>query len=697
MLKMNAFDVEVIRQTLMVELPITHGKSKVFLFYNFYNSLLNSCDKALVEAYSLEFIEEYINLLRHHSPFCLPPEKTAGLIKQLREISELNSIVNFKSQLIKEIERIEYLLHQLENVLFGKKSDEQNLHILSFPLIEENTTTINGIFGFLETVRITVGKSKAGNKLYVFPNAGVTEKYLEKQIKDSFVLSLKYLKNYKKKFHEYHEITVYFDNYSANYIGNSLGIALTVGFIEQLTILYNLPFLVNIKNNISSTGGIDENGAILPVKKEFIEKKVEVVFYSSIEIFIVPKEDEQTALEKLHELKDMYPQRNLRIIGVTDLDDILDRRNLINISKQNPVVRSVKASVRNWQVSLLIAVLYVIIVISLFRNFDESPSVLENQGKIVYVKNKNGSILWTKKTNSNANPNSANDFLKSTQMIIDINNDGTNEVILSSESRDELSDPNQYGRIACFNGEGNLIWSYNFRDSIHASEGSIYPVYSASLVDTFCLNDEKLMLFFANDTSDSQSVIFSLNLKNGKRKGGILKHYGLINDALVYDFNEDGIKEVAFSTINHNNENAALGVISLNDLSGSCPSQNNINNKNIVYAHLTSYILLPNLNFNGKTDDLKPVINEMVNNPIEHCIYLNYTDLHDTYSNLTFKIYYDWQRIDVNTDNRFIHKSDSSSTNGNKIPGFSDKNSLTQILNKDIMYWNGKNFVKKNR
>lgn len=696
---MNAFDIEAQRQNLLVNLPIKYGRSKVYLFYDFYASLLNSSEKSLIEAYLLEFIEEYINSVQHFSPYCIPPARTVALINQLKEISNLPLTKNFEKQIAGEIGRINRELTDLESILYGNEKNEQSINMLSFPLIEENTLNKNSVNGFLETVRVTVNKSKGSSKLYVFPNKGELEKNLEKQIKDSFLLALKYLKKFNKKFHDYHEIIVYFDNFSANYIGNSLGIALTIGFIEQLTILYNLPFLVNIKNNISSTGGINSDGKILSVAKENIEKKVEIVFYSAIEIFIVPKEDEQDALEKLYQLKELYPQRNLKIMGVTDLDDITDRRNLIDISKQNPIVRTFKVSIRNWQVTLLIIILYLIIAVTLFRSFDNNPAVLENHEKILLVKNKDGKILWTKHIGYNPLLFSAQSNLDILQKIVDIDNDGTNEVIITNESAEELRSPDDYGRISCFSSEGKLIWSYKYQDSVSISGKSSNHVYFSSLIDTFSLGNQKYLLSCAHNITWRISVITKINLQNGIRSGGVLSHDGLINNALIYDFNNDGIKEAAFASVNNYYKKVILGIIDLSELSGKCPTNDNNFYNNFQFARLNTYLLFPkNIyeNHNG-SDNGQVKLKDIINSPAERSIYLSVVENNSPISHLTFKIYYDWQTIEIIDGINYNRQYDSSATKEKKAFLNYDKTKINKLLKNDVMYWTGKDFARNNR
>lgn len=67
------------------------------------------------------------------------------------------------------------------------------------------------------------------------------------------------------------------------------------------------------------------------------------MFYSDVEMILYTKIDEIWAEEKLKELQIEYPKRNLKIIGLTDLNDLLDRRQRL-ISENRNLLLEVKSS-----------------------------------------------------------------------------------------------------------------------------------------------------------------------------------------------------------------------------------------------------------------------------------------------------------------------------------------------------------------
>ncbi len=228
------------------------------------------------------------------------------------------------------------------------------------------------------------------------PSEKEIEERLEKQIKDAWKIAVDKAQDFIKKIKPNHEVVIQFDKRLGFYKGNSLGIALTLSFIEELLRFYNSNTIIKVQDSIAITGGLDENGKVIPTSKKIIEKKVVGIFYSSINTFIVPIQDEVFAKNKLEELLKKYPGRNLNIIAVWDIEDVLDRRKIVEIKNLPVIKRTLRFGKRNWASLSLLILLAAVITFSGILDFDNNPAVLENVGKTLLVKNKNGKVLWTK-------------------------------------------------------------------------------------------------------------------------------------------------------------------------------------------------------------------------------------------------------------------------------------------------------------
>jgi len=134
-----------------------------------------------------------------------------------------------------------------------------------------------------------------------------------------------------------------FDKRAGYYSGNSLWAALTLAFIEELLNYYNSPVIIKTGKGIVLTGGLADDGSLIPTSKEAIEKKVENVFFSPIQTFVLPVADLSFAEEKLKTLKQEFPQRKLNLTGIKTFNDLLDRRNLLILKNRKLLQGQLKA------------------------------------------------------------------------------------------------------------------------------------------------------------------------------------------------------------------------------------------------------------------------------------------------------------------------------------------------------------------
>jgi len=140
---------------------------------------------------------------------------------------------------------------------------------------------------------------------------------------------MKLFSKYSGKFAKGHEVIVKFSKDYVEYRGNSLGVTLTIGFLNELLKTYNARNEIHFLPFTTSTGSVDEHGSITSVSDEIIKEKIRAVFYSDIERFIIPKVDEEIAQKELKILKENYPKRKVRVFGIDSINDLLNRRNLI--------------------------------------------------------------------------------------------------------------------------------------------------------------------------------------------------------------------------------------------------------------------------------------------------------------------------------------------------------------------------------
>lgn len=188
------------------------------------------------------------------------------------------------------------------------------------------------------------------------------------------------------------------------FTGNSIGAAMAVLAYIQIIKPEIRRELRYISGLMALTGGIDQNGEITSVNDDTIKCKIESAFYSAVKYVVVPKDNITTARSVRDSLQKKHPHRNLVLLAVSHLNEVLCNLNLIREEKvcigdflAQKTVRY--ARLTKVQVPLLLVLIYALISILYPRAwilFDDNPDHLEFFRNGFTVLNKNDHPLWSK-------------------------------------------------------------------------------------------------------------------------------------------------------------------------------------------------------------------------------------------------------------------------------------------------------------
>ena len=126
-------------------------------------------------------------------------------------------------------------------------------------------------------------------------------------------------------------------------------------------------------------------------------------------------------------------------------------------------------------------------------------------GKQLYVKNRNGRILWTKPINFNTYQLDFPKDIARSIRIVDTNDDKENEILICYGSFKEQEE-GVSNKIFCFSSSGDLMWGYKFNDTLSSNREKLSNDYNHLLIDTVTYKNTKCLLAIANN--DFQSVLF---------------------------------------------------------------------------------------------------------------------------------------------------------------------------------------------
>lgn len=669
-------------------------RTKLLRISEFFSSVLSSSNLNLTEVYITSLFSEYLSLLDRIKIRGLSFDNFSFILNQFDYLKGLDYLSCHQE----EIENVRTVLQRKYDLLTSWLSGgltEIEKRLIYFPVLEKCEP--EGGIGFLEIIRVKI--SDGENKFIIDPYESENDAQLQKQMHLCWGKAIEFCLKYIKKIKPTHTVELKFENRLGVYVGNSLGIALTLAFIEGILKHYNSKTIVNINGCIAVTGGIDKDSKIISTSKTIIEIKVESVFYSDAQIFCVPKVDEMWAEEKLKELKEHFPQRNLRIIGLTNLDDLLDRRQIVDIRKQKLVVRTGKFVKKNW-VSAVATVLLAILFAYLFvLDWDDNPASLTTDGNLLYVRNESGNVLWTKKVEFSKDAITDQKLLGVFCRLYDIDADGDNEVLISNGILLTANSNTSRSQLICYDKKNTKLWSYSFTDSVESEREILKPFYSILLIDTLTVENKKNLFLISTNSPSFSSAIYRIDLRTGKRLPGTMWCSGHTVDAIIKDVNNDNKKDILAIGLDNGFEEQILFAFPIDTLTKVRPSTKDYTIKNFPLAELISYIRIPKTDFEKIKNyrmsgvDRGTLVDETFEN-LYRCIILVSDRRED--GSIWVKLDYNLRDFDLVIGDQFRVNRDTLVAKGKLNPPYTDTDEYKNIIKNNILYWKDGLWVKRN-
>lgn len=669
--------LELWNQLHSVKSPLT----SFFLIYDFYEKLKAYNDPILVESFLNEILLQLIESLKQFILEGLNPKIILQLKNFILELllydldkKCLEILTDYQTIINEHFEELNRLLEGKENLINQSK--------LSFPVIINELSL--GTYGNVDSLSIQINKLPKSyqNEFLIIPSTGKIEERLQEQIENSWSLATKYFQERIHKKLQFHQVIIILNNRFSSYEGYSLGFTLTIGFIQELFKYYNTSFSVKVKPNLALSGGLDSTGEAKILGKHIVETKTETIFYSKNKIFIIPEEDFNFARNILIELKNLYPKRQLKLIPISDFEDLLGNRQILEIEKVRIHKRAIKFSKENVLPLVLSALLILIAVLYVIFTTDNNPAEFKRVGNTLHILNKYGNVLWSTTQNSE----NADD--KSHIRLIDVDRDSIKEIILG---RHKIED-HTANEIACYSNLGKLIWAYKFNDTIKGIADTYYNFPSNYILDLTTINDT-LMVYCFSRHNYWPSAIFRLNAKTGERLNGTLWNPGHFASGAIGDFNNDGKKELITAGINNGFEKVFLMNIDLDKINGQTIGLGEYKFINLPTALFNEYILI-------SKSDLSDYYNMRFNSAKS----VSYSNIYDNFqiniiegkpnNGLMYWFEKDFNNVSVSIGDDFQYDRDNLVKKG-LIKGTFTMDPLyeEQLIN-GILRWNGKEFVR---
>jgi len=400
-------------------------------------------------------------------------------------------------------------------------------------------------------------------------------------------------------------------------------------------------------------------------------------------------------------LKEIYPKRNLKIYTVEDIEDLLNRRNLVSIIKQKPIKRAAKFAKEHLP-SVSFAVLMTIFFTYLFAiDLDDNPSFITFDGKNAYIKNKNGKTLWNLHYPVDDKfINGDQRALKAFLRVIDIDDDGENEIIYIHPQISEKQGTMEMEKIICINKNKEELWSYRFADIVFSEREDLHPIYSAKLIDTVTFNGSKILFCYSNNGPSFSSAVYGLELKTGKRIPKTLWCSRHIMGAILKDINKDNISDLVMDGLDNGFEDGIILGVELNKMDGYRLTTNEYKIKNKKQIEPIFYIRIPKNDYDIMMNFRTPGLLQNTFLFRENDKKLISTFFASKYSQpsaenpiVSYAIEVDSNFVvdDVVINNSLRVLRDTLVAHGKLNPPYTDTKEYKKIIKNSILYWkNGK-------
>lgn len=701
-IKPNLLEIESLRSELIEKSVNTSSNFlRLFLYQNYFGIILPLNNPNLEEAFLKEFLDDYIACICKFEVCGVEPEFAKNIIEQIKKITAIKIAAENLTLLNPEVDRIETQYKKLSLMLEGKDFEDGETNKAFFPLIDKEAPVEHpygtGFYGILDSVTVWINKSAEEDKFIIIPSEKEIEEKIAEQCKKSWLLALHLSKEYVKRPYKYHEVIISFDNKQGFYEGNSLGIALTLSFLEQILKFYNPTYIINIKEQSAFTGGVTEVGEVLCTSEEIIKQKVAAVFFSEINTFVFPKCEETYAYFALTQLKKNYPNRKLKLIAVEEIKDVLNRRDVVDIKKQKLVVRSGKFVKKNW-ISAVATVLLAILFAYLFvMDFDDNPAFLSADGNTLYTKNKNGKVLWTKLVSiskTEINNNTFSDIAK----ILDIDNDRINEIILRGEKDPVTYEFNNSAMVVCYNYQGKVLWNYTFQDTVLSEREILNSEYTVNILDTLTFDGQNSLLMYASNGPSFSSAVFRLDLKTGKRLPGTFWASGHVMDGVIKDIDNDSKPDFVGVGYDNGYEDFVFFAYELDTLIKVRPTTEPYLISGFPVSEMKSYIRFPKTDFDNYYKVRTPgfCINSFSNdeNNLKFIFATAFPKTVDD-QEVGYEVNYNLKNVNVVIDSDFKVQRDTLVAHGKLNQPYTDTDAYKEIIRKNILYWKDGKWVNR--
>ncbi|XWN37860.1 MAG: hypothetical protein ROO71_02810 [Balneola sp.] len=541
-------------------------------------------------------VSSYLEQLMQYLPNVSSPLLLAGVDPEVFEefIHQIQSISEqFDADVTPDQKIVEYRksLRMLRSWL-GERPDEGTGNIIQLderskpdykpgevliPVVEElKTTEGNTGIGRLRQLRVDIlGENKKG-KSELKPAFGVVGKDTGSFLDGVANCSEKLLSVSKKGKHKHWKATASLSMSHAWHAGRSANLALAAAFYCEMLKAEEIAEFFRLNPAICVSGDVDEFGNVLAVEEESLELKTEAAFFSWVQVLVVPADQLNQVQQKISNLKERFPNRELPVFGVNKIEEIFYDRRLTIHHKADAIVHNFrKVWKRKFSVASVITVLVLLGIIArlLYGPVDRNPTHATYEGEYAYIRNASGAILKETYVGEYL-IRDIDSRLTSTKEHIqfrDINKDGINEV-LENRYMTHTIGGKRSKEFLIYNIDGDTLLKKDFFLDIRFDNHPYIKEAHYNLrlfhVEDYNVDLKDEILFLLHSQDYFSQVFSTMSLDSKEITNGYI-NAGYLRDFMILDLDSDGVNEILIAADIKVQESSALIVLDSRFINGT--------------------------------------------------------------------------------------------------------------------------------
>ena len=339
----------------------------------------------------------------------------------------------------------------------------------------------------------------------------------------------------------------------------------------------------HVRPDAAFSGGLDAQGAVLPVDAGSLPAKVKAAFFSWIRTLAVPVQQVAQSERVVARLKASYPGGRLEIVGVSTLDEVFRDRRLI---EGRVVGRAARLGRRAWRrkrgaAAGLAGLAFVTFALVRFAHpMDANPVKGVVAGEHLHAQNADGATLVKIPV--------ARDALQS--LFVDVDGDGRNEIFWTESGAGDgtVHAAGQHARSIAWSR--SLTFELDFPNRHGAVDFTFQP--RELLGGDLDGDGRSEVVVLARGERSFPSLIVRYDAATGEEQGRYL-HVGPLFAMRAADLDGDGILEILAAGTNHAYSEACLVVLDPRRLDGHSPLSEEYLANGVHQAAERAYVRIP--------------------------------------------------------------------------------------------------------